>query len=117
MEIARYILLILHFVGLAAIFGGAMTQIGAIKTGTARIVPGIMHGSWLQLATGLLLVGLAEMGDHDVNHVKIAVKLLILIAIVVVALINKKKDQIAGWVIPAILGLTFVNIAVAVVWH
>lgn len=116
MEIVRNILLVLHFVGLAAIFGGAMTQIGAIKRGTARVVPGIMHGSWLQLASGLLLVAVAEMGDGTVNHAKIGVKLVILIAIVVIALVNKKKDSIAGWVIPTILGLTLVNIVLAVFW-
>ncbi len=38
-------------------------------------------GAWVQLVTGVLLVGLAELGDADVNHIKIAVKLSLLIVI------------------------------------
>ncbi|RLP82851.1 hypothetical protein D9V34_06240 [Mycetocola lacteus] len=116
MEILRNVLLILHFVGLAAILGGAMTQIKAIKTGTARLVPGILHGSWLQLVSGLGLVALAEMNaDVTVDHMKVGIKLLILVAILLIALINKKKEPLAGWVIPTVAGLTVVNIIVAVV--
>ncbi|UCR89824.1 hypothetical protein [Mycetocola spongiae] len=114
MEILRNVLLVLHFIGFAAILGGAMTQIKGIKTGTARVVPGILHGSWLQLVSGLGLVVLLEMGDGEVNHMKVGIKLLVLVAILLISLIYKKKDPVAGWVIPTILGLTVLNIVFAV---
>jgi len=52
-------------------------------------------GAWIQLVTGLLLVGIAEMtaGDDgsDVNHMKIGIKLVTLIAILIAAVIGRRK--------------------------
>jgi hypothetical protein len=118
LEITRNILLILHFIGIGALLGGVLTQMSAMKSGTARIVPAVMHGAWTMLATGLLLVAIAyPMGNGEfVDNAKIAVKLLVLIAIVVIALVNKKKETVAKWVIPMISLLTIANIVIAVVW-
>ena len=118
LEIVRNIVLVLHFVGIGALLGGALLQLSAIKTGTARIVPAIMHGAWTMLVTGLLLVGLAyPIGEgEEIDNAKIAVKLVILIAIVVIALVNKKKETVAKWVIPVLTLLTLSNIVIAVFW-
>lgn len=118
MEILRNVALVLHFIGFAVIIGGVIAQIPALKAGAAKLSPGILHGGWLMLLSGLALVGMMYargMGD-DVNNTKIGVKLLVLIAIVVIALINKKKDRVAGWVLPTIGGLTVLNIILAVFW-
>ena len=115
MDILRNILLVLHFVGLAAILGGVLAQTKAFRTG-AKIVSPILHGAYLQLLTGLLLVGLIEMGDGELNNAKIGVKLVILVAITVIAFINRKKAAVATWVVPVIGLLTLANIVIAVVW-
>lgn len=115
MEILRNILVILHFIGLASLLGGFLVQMSAFRTKSAVINPAILHGALTQLITGLLLVVLAEMGEGDVNHMKVGIKLLIAIVIYVLALISRKKTTVS----PAILGsiglLTIVNIVVAVV--
>lgn len=118
LEFTRNTLLVLHFIGIGALLGGVLTQMSAMKTGTARIVPAVMHGAWTMLATGLLLVGIAyPLGNGEsVDNAKIAVKLLVLIAIVVIALTNKKKDVAPKWVIPVISLLTIANIVTAVFW-
>jgi hypothetical protein len=118
LEITRNVLLVLHFVGIGALLGGVLTQMRAMKSGTARIVPAVMHGAWTMLATGLLLVGIAyPMGNGEyVDNAKIAVKLAVLVAIVVIALVNKKKETVAKWVIPVLSLLTIVNIVIAVFW-
>lgn len=118
MEILKNVLVVLHFVGVASLLGGALTQMTAIKTGTAKIIPAIMHGAWTMLATGILLVGMTyAMGEgEEINNAKITVKLLVLIGVVVIALVNKKKDAVAKWVIPTIGGLTLLNIVLAVFW-
>ena len=54
---------------------------------------------------------------HDVNNVKISVKLAVLIAILVIAFINRKRETVAAWVLPVIGGLTVVNILLATVWR
>lgn len=116
MEILRNVLLVLHFVGLAAILGGVVAQLGRRVANRPRIIPGIMHGAWLQLISGIGLVGVIEASDGEVNNTKIGVKLLVLIVITVIAFINRKKDAVAGWVLPVIGGLTLLNIVLAVFW-
>lgn len=119
MEILRNVVLALHIIGTASLLGGALTQMKALKTGTARVVPAIMHGAWTMLATGLILVGMSyAMGNGAlVNNAKIGVKTAILVVIVVIALVNRKKARIAGWVIPSLALLTIVNILLATVWQ
>src|SRR5699024_4673903 len=91
MEILRIILVILHLLGMAIIIGGYFASIKAPK-----VAPGMLHGSYLQLVTGLALTGLAEAmvdeGD-SVNHMKIGIKLLLAIAVTVFAIIGKRKEK------------------------
>lgn len=118
MEILRNIALVLHFIGFAVIIGGVIAQIPAMKAGAAKLSPGILHGGWLMLLSGLAMVGLAYgMGNGEyVDNTKIGVKLVVLVAILVLALMNKKKDRVATWVLPTIGGLTVLNICLAVFW-
>jgi hypothetical protein len=53
----------------------------------------MLHASYLQLITGLLLVGVAEMGEGDVNHVKIGIKLVVAIVVTVFAFIGSRKQK------------------------
>ena len=116
MEIIRWILLILHFVGIGALFGVWFSQLKAIPAGQARILPGMMHGAWTMLVTGLGLVTYLELAtDAQLNHMKVGIKLLVLIAIVVLALVNRKKERVAPGIMWAIGGLTLLNIVLAVV--
>ena len=117
MEILKNVLLVLHFVGLAAIIGGVMTQIPAFKGGKARVVATIMHGAWLQLITGIALVGIIQgAGLGDVDNIKITVKLVILIVITVLAFMNRKKDRVATWIVPTIGVLALADVVIAVFW-
>ena len=88
MEILREILLTLHLLGMAIIVGGYFTVIRSPK-----VLPGMLHASYLQLITGLLLIGLAEMGDGEVNHMKIGIKLVVAIVITVLAFIGNRKQK------------------------
>ena len=116
MEIVRNILLILHIIGFAGVAGSAIAQLPKVKEGTAQISGGILHSSWLLLLTGLGLVGMMYARDLEPNNMKIGVKTLVLVAIIVVALVNKKKASVSGGVLGALLGLSVVNVALAVAW-
>ena len=116
MEILKNVVLALHIIGVASLLVGALVQMSAIKLGTTRIMPAIIHGAWTMLATGIILVGLQYPLGHEVNNVKITVKLAILVAIVVIALVHKKREALAGWVIPTLATLTVANIVIATVW-
>ena len=117
MEILKDVILALHIVGVAALLGGVLYQVRAMRAGTARILPAMMHGAWTMLVTGILLVGLQYPLGHDVNNAKIAVKLAVLIAIIVIALINRRRETVAGWVLPTIGALTVANVVIATVWR
>ncbi len=111
MEILRDIVFLFHLVGFAALFGGAFVQM----KGPKRVVnPAMWHGALTMLVTGLLLVGIREMGDMDLNHVKIGIKLAVMIAVFVLVLLQRKKPEVAAGPFFSIFGLTFLNAVVAV---
>lgn len=123
MDYVRYALLVAHFIGLAAILGPFLDQ---WRADVKRVTQTMVWGARAQLLTGLLLVGVAEMNDYDVDHAKIAVKLVVAVAVAGVAEVGAKRtkalsaESSAGgvttfwWLVGA---LTVVNIIVAVVWR
>lgn len=116
MEIAISIVLILHFIGLAGIIGGWLSTIKS-----PRMVKGILHGAILQVVTGIILVGLREMQDDGpMNHMRVAVKLIITIVILVVAIIGVRKEaqaQGSTATLAHVAGaLGVANVAIAVLW-
>ncbi|WP_101650576.1 hypothetical protein [Brevibacterium ihuae] len=116
MEILKNVILVLHFIGIASLLGGVIMQSRAMREAQARIVAPIMHGAWTMLITGVLLVGLQYPIGNEVNNTKITVKLLVLLAIIIIALINRKREALASWVLPTIGALTVINIAIAALW-
>ncbi|SLN01272.1 hypothetical protein BSP109_02240 [Brevibacterium sp. Mu109] len=76
---------------MAIIIGGYFANIKAPK-----VSPGMLHGAYLQLVTGLALTGLAEaMVDEGeaVNHMKIGIKLVLALAVAVFAFLGKRKEK------------------------
>lgn len=113
MEILRDVLVILHFIGLASLLGGFLVQ---MKPRTKVINAAMVHGVLTQLVTGIALVGLAEASDADVDHVKVAVKLLVAVVIAVLVFMHRRKSAVSVPVWAALGVLTVANIVVAVVW-
>lgn len=114
MEIVKDLVLVLHFIGLASLLGGFLVQ---MKSRTKRIEMAMVHGALTQLVTGLLLVGLAEMGDGDgPDNTKVAVKLVIALIITVLVFLGRRQKTVTVATWGAIGGLTVVNILVAVLW-
>jgi len=115
MELLHSFLVFLHLLGAAALLGGWLATFKKPTVSTFQFI-----GAWVQLVTGVLLVGLAEMGDGGVNHVKIAVKLALLIGILVTAWIGrrrvKRNQPVPTGIAHAVGGLTLINVAIAVFW-
>ena len=109
------ILVMLHILGAAAIFGGWLAN---FKTPTVNIWQWV--GALVQLVTGLALVGAHEMNGGELNHMKIGIKLVISIAIVVTAFIGRKKvkagEEVSTGIAHATGGLALVNILIATLW-
>lgn len=117
MEIVKGILVVLHLVGFGAVFGSTLAQLSMVKEARARITPGILHGATLLFATGLLLVASIYMMGGTPNNMKIGVKTLVLIGLIVVILMNRKKENVPAGVLGAIAGMSLLNVALAVLWH
>ncbi len=115
MEFLKLILVFVHVLGAAAIFGGWLAN---FKTPTVNAWQ--WYGSLVQLVTGLALVGIGEAGTDPVNHAKIGVKLVIAIVIAVAAFIGRKKitagEEVSTGIAHAVGGMAFINIAVATLW-
>jgi hypothetical protein len=115
MELLHSFLVFLHLLGAAALLGVWLATFKKPTVGTFQFI-----GAWVQLVTGVLLVGLAEMGKGGVNDVKIAVKLALLIGILVTAWIGRRKvkrnQPVPTGIAHAVGGLTLINVAIAVFW-
>ena len=116
MEIARDLLLILHFIAMAGLLGGLLAS-------QSKLNKGVLHSALLALVTGLGLVGLRySLVDsypdqyEAVDNVKIWLKSNILVAILIIGYINAKKPKLpkSAWL--AMVALSVSNIAIAVVW-
>lgn len=120
-ELFRNSLVVLHFIGLASLLGGFLTQMKAMAAGTAKIVPAMVHGAWTMLITGVALVGVAEWrialgANFEVDNIKIGVKSLVLAAILTLVLYYKKKDSVKAPIFGLLGLLTILNIVFAVFW-
>ncbi|MDJ1372342.1 hypothetical protein [Gulosibacter molinativorax] len=118
MEILKDILLILHIIGIAGLFGGWFMQVSKISKGTAVIPAGMVHSGWLMLISGILMFGVNEaIGGVTMDiRIKILVKLIIAIVVMVLVFMNRKKESVNSGVMWAIGGLTLANIVIAVLW-
>jgi len=107
-------LVVLHFIGLAALLGGWLVQMSA---DTKVVNRAMLDGAFAQLVTGLAMVGMAETvlsDDEDVNHAKIGIKLTILLVITLLAWVNRKKESVPVGVWATIGILTIANVVIAV---
>jgi hypothetical protein len=114
MEIVEHLLVVAHLLGMAAIIGSA------VFVARDRATPALVWGARAQLLTGLILVGLAEMGDDPVNHAKIGVKLVVAVAVAACAEIAAARARKGGGERPQLVAaagwLAVLNVAVAVLW-
>lgn len=119
MHLLHQILVLVHLIGFASLFGGVLVQARSVQP---EVNLAMVHGAWTQLVTGVLLVGLLEAGldptvDGDLNHVKLAVKLVITLAVVVLVAKNRKFATIPRGLWALIGAMTLLNASVAVLWQ
>jgi hypothetical protein len=112
-ETARLIVLFLHLLGWAALFGGLLAQ---AREPYKRVNAPMRDGVGTAFLTGILLVGLLEMDNQSVDYAKITVKLVIGLALLGLVMANLRKERIAQGLWVGLLVLTAVNVAVAVFW-
>jgi hypothetical protein len=112
-ELVRHVLLFAHLLGWAALFGGLLAQ---AREPYKRVNGAMRDGVGTAFVTGLALVGVLEAGDGDVNHAKIAVKGVIGLVLLILVMANLRKERIPQGLWAGLVGLTALNVAVAVFW-
>lgn len=117
MEILYNVFVFLHFASWALVFGGSIASLR-----TTALYKGVSHGALGAVVAGVLMVGIAEMGglwdDGGPSMAKIGVKLVVALAVAVTAVIAVRKgENVSQGLKGAVLGLTLVNILVAVFWN
>jgi len=117
MENIYNIFLVLHFIGLAGLLGGLLAQIPNKPKQLQKLV---MHSALLMFIAGLVMVGINQMMHADdptvevLDHVKIAIKSTVLIAILAIGYLNIKKSVLSNKVWTVMTLLATANIVIAV---
>lgn len=117
MEILRHIVVFLHIVGFAVLFGAWVVE--AVNR-RVRVTPVMSWGLLIAAVTGLALA--APWGvEYSLNYVKISVKLVVLIVIGALLGIGSARQRKTGSLSPAIFwsvgALALLNAALAVIWR
>jgi len=118
MDVVFSLLVVAHFVGLAAIVGPFLLQMRQMGDFAFSAV---LAGSIVQLVTGIAMTGLAVPLDYDLNYAKIFTKLGVAIVVFVAALIGWRRartrnDRSVKRYFHAAGGLALVNIVLSVFW-
>lgn len=115
MEFLRLVLVFLHLLGMAMLVGMFMLQLRAGQG--AALNKGWLHGGGLQLITGLALMGVEPaLDDVDYNHMKLGIKILVLLVILGLAGAFVRKPAAPKWLPFTLGGLVVLNVGLAVFW-
>jgi uncharacterized membrane protein YadS len=115
MKTIFYIALAIHIIAILGILGLLLAQ---VPKSPHKLSAGVIHASLTALVAGIVMVGLYSEAKPDevLDHMKVGVKSLVLTAILFLGYKNVKKEELKSWVWATILGLTVVNIIIAVGW-
>lgn len=117
MEILRHLVVLVHLVGFAVLFGAWVVEAVGRRVRVTRV-----------MTYGLLIAGVAGLAlaapwgiEDEPNYIKIGVKLGVLLVIGAVLGIGSARQRRTGSLPPALFWsvgvLTFANAAIAVLWR
>ena len=113
MDFLEKALLFVHLVGMAALLGGGLVQLTA---SSRRVSRAMVDGALTQVVSGLLLVGVIEGQDENLDHARIGVKFGVGLVVAALVWINRRKPESPTGLFAGIVGLTLCNVGIAVFW-
>ena len=114
MEIVERVLVLLHLVGFAALFGGLVVQ---ARIPHPEVNVSMVSGAWLELLTGAGLVALIVANSEPIHYPQLVVKLLLTLLLVLLVSKNRKFTSIPRGLWALMGSLTLLNAVVAVLWQ
>lgn len=105
---------IAHMLAIAGILGLLLSQ---WKKSPRKLSAGVMHSAATALLAGLVMVGTYSSAkpDETLDHTKVGIKLLVVLAILVISYMNAKKSELKKNTWLTLIGLTVLNILIATV--
>jgi hypothetical protein len=114
-DFVQDLLVFFHLLGMALLVATFLIQLRA--GASAPVNPGWLHGSALQLVTGVTLMLLAPLTDVDYNDMKLGIKLVVLVVIGGLAIAFMiKRTAVPRWLTLVLGGLVVLNVGLAVFW-
>jgi len=113
MAVLAQVLVLLHLVGFASLFGGVLVQ---VRVRDPEVNAAMLHGAWLSLLTGVGLVVLAVIGSGGLAYAKLAVKLGLALVVVLLVTANRRFSSIPRGLLALIGTFTLADAGVAVLW-
>lgn len=103
----------IHILSILGILGLLLSQ---VQKSPRKLNPGVIHAGLTALVAGIVMVGVLPQVEPEetINHTKIGIKTIVLITILFLAYTNVKKEALKTWVWATMLGLTVLNIVIAV---
>jgi uncharacterized membrane protein YadS len=105
---------IAHMLAIAGILGLLLHQ---WNKSPRKLSAGVMHSAATALLAGIVMVGTYSSAkpDETLDHTKVGIKLLVVLAILVISYINAKKSELKKNIWLTLIGLTVLNILIATV--
>ena len=113
MVIGQQLLLLLHLIGFAALFGGYLVQ---LRLAEPEINAAMLHGSWIAVASGAGLYALDIVNAQPVELTPLVIKGVLSVFILILVIKNRKYATIPRGLGLLIAGLTLAVAGVAVLW-
>ncbi|MGH3622685.1 MAG: hypothetical protein ACRDQ5_12965 [Sciscionella sp.] len=118
MEFVYRVLVLLHLLGMAALFGAWLLQ---RREGRGRLVPLWWWSIAAQVVTGLALIGVVDgariHGGFDASgHIKVGVKLVVLLVVGLLAVLARNRPARIPPLANVMAALVLLNLGIAVFW-
>jgi hypothetical protein len=110
MKIVQVVLLALHLLGVLALLVGLLVQ---VRKPEKRVLGPMRDGIGTTFVAGLLLVGVLEARNQDVDGTQVGVMFGIGLVILVLVMANVRKERLPDALYWLILVLTVADIGVA----
>ena len=114
MKIAFHVAFGIH---LLSILGVLVLLIISWKKTPRALNPGVLHSAATALVAGIVMVGTwSAAHENELNHMKVGIKFLVVLAILVVGYNSLRKKIFTDRTFTVMLGLTVTNILLAYLW-
>jgi hypothetical protein len=112
MDAVFLIAYIVHMLAIVGILGLLLHQ---WNKSPRKLSPGVLHSAATALIAGLVMVGTyaSAKPDEELNHIKVGIKLVIVLSILAISYLNIKKSEIKKSLWLSLIGLTLLNVLIA----